>query len=95
MRYAGSFEGCGCSYKACHINEWEEPAEPDLHQLAGRESRRLLCAYAKNHHVRQIYACWSGDEALPPTSHMKIELDQITDWTSEFPERSMPQLNKN
>ena len=95
VRYAGSFEGCGCGYNACHINEWEEPTEPDLHELAGRESRRLLHAYAQEHDVRQIYACWSGEESLPPTEQIEVELDKLTDWTFEIPQRSMLKLTKS
>ena len=27
VRYAGSFEGCGCGYNACHVHEWEDQVD--------------------------------------------------------------------
>ena len=87
--YAGSFEGCGCGFNACHQNESEEALEPDEQALAGRTSRRLLRDYVEKHGVRQIYGCWSGDEGLQPSSHMEITLDRLVDWTFEIPERIM------
>ena len=87
--YAGSFEGCGCGFNACHVNEWEDPVELSVRALAGRESRKSLREYVENHDVRQIYACWSGDEAHPPTSHAEIEPAKLEDWTFEIPERGM------
>lgn len=93
VRYAGSYEGCGCGFNACCLPEWEESAESDGRVLAGREagrvSRRLLREYVEKHNVRQIYACWSGDEALHPTAHLDIEPERITDWAFEIPERAM------
>ena len=89
VRYAGSFEGCGCGFNASYVSEWEEPAEPGERFLTGRESRRLLREYVEKHHVRQIYACWSGDEALPPEVHLDITPEQITDSTFRIPERAM------
>src|SRR6478752_6768634 len=89
VRYAGSFEGCGCGFNACHVNEWEEPVAPDAKALAGRVSRGRLLEYVKQYKVNQIYACWSCDEALPPTEHLEIPPERIIDWNFKFPERAM------
>ena len=87
--YAGSFEGCGCGFNACHINDWDEPCEPDERALAGRTSRLRLRDYCENNSIRQIYACWSCDEEKAPEMHIEVTLDQLIDWTFEFPERGM------
>jgi hypothetical protein len=89
VRYAGSFEGCGCGFNASYAPEWDEPAEVDVHFLAGKESRRLLREYIETHQIRQIYACWNGDEALDTESQLDIIPDQITDQNFQIPERSL------
>jgi hypothetical protein len=87
VRYAGSFEGCGCGFNASYAPEWDDPAEEDDHFLAGRESRRLLREYVEQHSIRQIYACWSGDESLHAESHLEITPEQITDPNFQFAQR--------
>jgi hypothetical protein len=94
VRYVGSFEGCGCGFNASYLNEWEEPSEPDERFLAGKESRRLLQEYVERHEIRQIYACWSGDEALQPTLNMDIDSSSLTDMHFQFPERAMLKIQK-
>lgn len=89
VRYVGSFEGCGCGFNASYAPEWGDPAEENDHFLAGRESRRLLREYVEQHHIRQIYACWSGDESLDAQSYLDITPDQIIDPNFQFPERAM------
>ena len=89
VRYAGSFEGCGCGFNACHRYEWETPEEPDTRALAGRNSRRLLRAYVAKHEVREIYACWSGDEGLDSVGSLDITPDQLIDWSFKIPERTL------
>ena len=89
IRYAGSFEGCGCGFNACHRYEWEAPVEPDTRALAGRDSRRLLRDYVEKHEVREIYGCWSGDEGLDSVDCLDIRSDQLTDWTFKIPERTL------
>jgi hypothetical protein len=95
IRYAGSFEGCGCGFNASFTHEWDEPPEEDYHYLAGRESRRLLREYVETHRIRQIYACWSGDESLAPESTLDIMAEQITNPNFEIPERVMLRISKS
>ncbi len=95
VRYAGSFEGCGCGFNACGLYEWDKTGTPDARVLAGRESRTSLRDYVVEHGVRQVYACWSGDETLPPTAHVSIGADRIVDWNFEIPERSMLDLTSS
>ena len=95
VRYAGSFEGCGCGFNASYVPEWDAPAKEDGHFLAGKESRRLLREYVERHQIRQIYACWSGDEVLDAKSHLDVTPDQITDSTFQIPERVMLRITKS
>lgn len=95
VQYAGSFEGCGCGFNASYSPEWDDPPEENDHFLAGRESRRLLRDFVEKHEVRQIFACWSGDEGLDAESHLDITSDQITDPNFQFPERAMLRITKS
>ena len=94
VRYAGSFEGCGCGYNSCLVREWEVSKELSEWDLAGRESRRKLREYVDAHGIREIYACWSGDETLSPTAHVEIESEALTDFGFEIPERVMMRLSE-
>lgn len=95
VRYAGSFEGCGCGFNASYVPEWEGPAEEDDHFIAGRESRRLLREYVEEHQIRQIYGCWSGDEGLDAESHLDITPDQITDANFQIPQRALLRITES
>jgi hypothetical protein len=92
--YAGSFEGCGCGFNASYAPEWGEPAAEDNPFLAGTESRRLLREYVEQHQIRQIYACWSGDEAIETEARLDITPDKITDPCFQFPERTLLRIKK-
>jgi hypothetical protein len=92
VRYAGSFEGCGCGYNSCFKHPWEPPTDPGTLERAGKESRRLLREYAEKHGVRQIYACWNGDEALAPESRTQIAPPALEDPTFPFTERVMLEI---
>ena len=87
VRYAGSFEGCGCGFNASYAPEWDEPAAEDDHFIAGKESRQLLREYVEQHQIRLIYCCWSGDEAIETESIIDITPGSITDPNFQFPQR--------
>jgi hypothetical protein len=95
VRYAGSFEGCGCGFNASYAPEWDDPAEEDDHFLAGKESRRLLREYIEKNQIRQIYACWSGDEGITTESHLDITPEQITDPNFQIPERTLLRISES
>jgi hypothetical protein len=95
VRYAGSFEGCGCGFNASYAPEWYDPVEEDHHFLAGRESRRLLREYIETYKIRQIYACWSGDEGIDSESQLDITTDQITDPNFQIPERALLRISES
>lgn len=95
VKYAGSFEGCGCGFNASYAPEWYDAPEEDDHFLAGRESRRLLREYVEHHRIRQIYACWSGDESLDPEAPLVISPEQITDPNFEIPQRVLLMVSES
>jgi len=95
VRYAGSFEGCGCGFNASYAPEWDDPAEEDDHFLAGKESRRLLREYIERNLIRQIYACWSGDEGINLESQLDITPEQITDPNFQIPERTLLRISES
>jgi len=95
VRYAGSFEGCGCGFNASYAPEWYDPVKEDDHYIAGVESRRLLREYVEQHKIRQIYACWSGDEALDAESYLDITPDQLTDLNFEIPQLTMLRIQES
>ena len=95
VRYAGSFEGCGCGFNAAYAPEWDDPAEEDDHFLAGKESRRLLRDYIERNQIRQVYACWNGDEDLNTESHLDIKPEQITDPNFQIPERTLLRISES
>ena len=94
VRYAGSFEGCGCGFNASYAPEWDEPATEDNQFLAGKESRRLLREYVEQHRIRQIYACWSGDESIETEASIDITPDMITDQSFQFSERTLLRIKE-
>lgn len=85
VRYAGSFEGCGCGFGVCVIDEDSDP--PDEHELAGRTSREHLYDYVVRNGVRTLYCCWSGDEKEPVEHTETLIPEQILDFHFEFKER--------
>ena len=95
VRYAGSFEGCGCGFNASYSPEWYEQAEKDDHVRAGRESRRLLRDYIETYNIRQIYACWNCDEGHDAVSSLDIVYSQITDPNFEFTQKCLLRITKS
>lgn len=95
VRYAGSFEGCGCGFNASYAPEWYNRVEEDDHFLAGNESRRLLREHVEKNQIREIYACWSGDEDIDAETHLDITPEQITDPNFQIPERTLLRISES
>jgi len=96
VRYAGSYEGCGCGF-AGYEND-EDFLEPDESQLAGRVSRQLLHNYILENSVSELYCCWSGDEDQPIEYKENLDPAKILDLRFDFKERGLytisPRANK-
>lgn len=95
VRYAGSFEGCGCGFNASYALEWDDPPVEDDHFLAGKESRRLLREYIERNQIRQVYACWNGDEGINTESNLDIKPEQITDPNFQIPQRILLRISES
>src|SRR5688500_1518811 len=68
--YAGAYEGCGCG---CQYGRAFEGSHYVPEQLAAADAcRAAVEAYVREALALQrsveIYACWSGDEAEPPSA---------------------------
>lgn len=84
--YAGSYEGCGCGYSHCLIDDdviEDNPAEVE----ASIRSRKALYDYVKENKVTTIYGCWAGDESLPAEEEIEISSKKLTDRKFEFKEK--------
>ena len=88
VRYAGSFEGCGCGFRASVFID-EDAGPPGDHELAGRSSREHLHQYVLKHRVSSLYVCWSGDEAQPAKNIAILDPNRIIDFTFAFEERCL------
>lgn len=66
--YAGSHEGCGCGFQYGQYDD-DDPS-------ANRESRRRLVEFLsvalQHQSAIEVFACWSGDEAVMPEHHGRV-----------------------
>ncbi|MCX6898680.1 MAG: hypothetical protein NT105_08280 [Verrucomicrobia bacterium] len=92
VRYAGSFEGCGCGFGACVIEE--DPDPPDEHELAGRVSRERLYDYIIKNQVNALYCCWAGDEGQAIKHSEVLDPEKILDLHFDFLERTFYTIRK-
>jgi hypothetical protein len=71
VRQAGSHTSCGCGFNEGreHPEVYEDPAAERADAL---ESSSRLARYVREHHVEQIYSCWSGDESEPKEFERRI-----------------------
>ena len=88
VRYAGSHTQCGCGFNEGreHPQVYEDPAKERADALV---SSSLLARYVREHHVEQIYSCWSGDEGEPPVFERRITPDTLTVEDFFFREREL------
>ena len=71
--FAGSYEGCSCGFN--YGREYPESEDEEDHLLAARESVAELVRYVRENQVKQLYACWFDDEALPNESTRTVTID--------------------
>jgi len=103
VTYVGSHEGCGCGYNSDDLASQgiddvvDAMALLDAMTTDEREAflaeqrsrarlRALVCAALANGPV-EIYACWAGDEAAPPSGEQAIDPAYLTDRTAPLEER--------
>jgi hypothetical protein len=88
VRQAGSHTSCGCGF-----NEGREYPQAYDDAAAARanalESSARLARYVREHHVEQIYSCWSGDEGQPKEFERRIVPEALVDEDFFFREREL------
>jgi hypothetical protein len=88
IRQAGSHTSCGCGF-----NEGRE--HPQAHDdLAAALAEALrsssqLVRYVREHHVEEIYSCWSGDEGQGREFERYITSDALVAEDFFFREREL------
>ena len=88
--YAGSHEGCGCGFQ---YGEYESEEDDDDDPSANQDSRRRLAEFlsiALQHQPAvEVFACWSGDEAVPPEHRGRLRPEDLLRERTFFREREL------
>jgi hypothetical protein len=103
VTYVGSHEGCGCGFNSGGLAFEGLPSVADVlpllpameqderdEFLAEQRSRErlqtmILLALAKG--TVEVYACWAGDEEMPPNGVETVEPGWLTQSTAPLSER--------
>ena len=67
--------GCGFNEGREHPQVYDDPAKDRATALV---SSAQFTRYVREHHVEQIYSCWSGDESEPQEFERRITPDALT-----------------
>ncbi|HEY1790900.1 MAG TPA: hypothetical protein VGJ73_22320 [Verrucomicrobiae bacterium] len=87
IRYAGSHTGCGCGFnEGREYPDYNDPAKARVDAL---KSSALLADYIREHHVEQVYSCWSGDESAPKEFERHITPNELLAEDLFFREREL------
>lgn len=76
IRQAGSHTGCGCGFNEGRQYP-EVSTDPAKERADALQSSAKLAQYVREHHVEQIYSCWSGDEGEPQEFERGITPDAL------------------
>jgi hypothetical protein len=88
VRCAGSHTQCGCGFNEGRQHP-QVYADPAKERAAALVSSAELARYVREHHVEQIYSCWSGDEGEPQEFERRITPDALTVEDFFFREREL------
>lgn len=88
VQCAGSHTQCGCGFNEGreHPQAYDDLTTARADALVS--SSQLAC-YVREHHVEQIYSCWSGDEAEPQAFKRRITPEALTVEDFFFREREL------
>ena len=84
---AGSYEGCSCGFNYGRQYPGYENEKEDLR--AAQESVSALVAYIRDNQVRELYACWFGDESLPHETERRVTIAELSSATFFFREKEL------
>ena len=88
IRQAGSHTGCGCGFNVGR--EYPQAYDDPVAERAdAMKSSAQLVDYIREHHVEQIYSCWSGDESQPKEFERHIKPDDLIAPDFFFREREL------
>lgn len=90
LTYAGSYEGCGCGFQlGKYPPEFLEPDEA----VQRRRSLHEFAAYLREELPRvgaiELYACWDGDQELPPVHRRTLTPSSLEADTFFFLEKEL------
>lgn len=63
--------------------------DPAAARADALESSARLARYVREHHVAQIYSCWSGDEGEPQEFNRRVRLEDLIAEDFYFREREL------
>jgi hypothetical protein len=88
VRQAGSHTSCGCGFNEGreHPEVYDDPAAERADAV---RSSSQLARYVREHHVEQIYSCWSGDEGEPQAFERRVTPDALVAEDFFFREREL------
>ena len=84
---AGSHTGCGCGFTD-QRGDWLHDRNPD-DLAASLASSSRLAAYLRAHSIKDLYACWGGDESEPVGSVRQISVEALLAPEFALKEREM------
>ena len=97
--YAGSHEGCGCGFQYGEYEFDYDDDDPSANEesrrrlAANQDSRRRLAeflAVALQHQPAvEVFACWSGDEAVPAEHRGRVRPADLLRDRTFFREREL------
>jgi len=92
VRYAGSYEGCGCAFNVGREYPDYEYEKDEL--KSAEDSRRKLYEYILLNGIREMYSCNDGDNEKPIESKSEISAEDILDKTFVFKEGELITIRK-
>jgi hypothetical protein len=88
--YVGSHEGCGCGFQ---YGEYEDLEEDPAALAAARDSRRQLAEFLsvalRSQPAVELFACWDGDQAVPPEHRGQVRPVDLVRGRTFFREKEL------
>jgi hypothetical protein len=89
VRQAGSHTSCACGFNEGREYPAEAYDDPAAEHADALESAARLARYVREHHVEQIYSCWSGDEGQAQAFERRVRPEALVAEDFFFREREL------